>query len=41
VSARVERVRAASEEPLLVTKPVNVLWLTGLDSTNAAVLVEP
>ena len=41
VSDRVERVRAASEEPLLVTKPVNVLWLTGLDSSNAAVLVEP
>jgi Xaa-Pro aminopeptidase len=41
VSERVERVRAAAGEALLVTKPVNVLWLTGLDSTNAAVLVEP
>jgi Xaa-Pro aminopeptidase len=41
VSERVERVRTASGEPLLVTKPVNVLWLTGLDSTNAVVLVEP
>jgi Xaa-Pro aminopeptidase len=40
VSARIERVRAVVEEPLLVTKPVNVLWLTGLDSSNAAVLVE-
>jgi Xaa-Pro aminopeptidase len=38
---RVEKVRAAIDEPLLVTKPVNVLWLTGLDSSNAAVLVEP
>jgi Xaa-Pro aminopeptidase len=41
VNARVERVRAAIDAPLLVTKPVNVLWLTGLDSSNAAVLVEP
>jgi Xaa-Pro aminopeptidase len=38
--ARVENVRAAIEAPLLVTKPVNVLWLTGLDSSNAVVLVE-
>ena len=37
---RLERVRAAIDAPLLVTKPVNVLWLTGLDSTNAAVLVD-
>jgi Xaa-Pro aminopeptidase len=37
---RVDRVRAAIDAPVLVTKPVNVLWLTGLDSTNAAVLVE-
>jgi Xaa-Pro aminopeptidase len=37
---RAERVRAAIDAPLLVTKPVNVLWLTGLDSTNAAVLVD-
>jgi Xaa-Pro aminopeptidase len=37
---RVEKVRAAIEAPLLVTKPVNVLWLTGLDSSNAVVLVE-
>lgn len=41
MSDRVERVRAAAGEPLLVTKPVNVTWLTGLDSSNAAVLVEP
>ena len=39
--ARLDRVRAAIDTPLLVTKPVNVLWLTGLDSSNAAVLVEP
>jgi Xaa-Pro aminopeptidase len=41
VTGRVDRVRAAVDEPLLVSKPVNVLWLTGLDSSNAAVLVEP
>ncbi len=41
VGARVEKVRAAIDAPLLVTKSVNVLWLTGLDSSNAAVLVEP
>jgi len=40
MTARVEKVRAAIDEPLLVTKPVNVLWLTGLDSSNAAILVE-
>ena len=38
---RVDRVRAVIEAPLLVTKPVNVLYLTGLDSSNAALLVEP
>jgi Xaa-Pro aminopeptidase len=37
---RFERVRGAIDAPLLVTKPVNILWLTGLESTNAAVLVE-
>ena len=29
------------EEPLLVSAPVNVRYLTGFESTNAAVLVEP
>ena len=41
MTERVDRVRAAVEAPLLVTKPVNVLYLTGLDSSNAALLVEP
>ena len=41
MNERVERVRARLEAPLLVTKPVNVGWLTGLDSSNAALLVEP
>jgi Xaa-Pro aminopeptidase len=35
------RLRGLLEEPLLVTNPVNVLYLTGLDSSNAALLVEP
>jgi Xaa-Pro aminopeptidase len=41
VNARADRVRALIEEPLLVTKPVNVGYLTRLDSSNAALLVEP
>ena len=38
---RVERLRAKLEEPLLVSDPVNVRYLCGLDSSNAALLVEP
>jgi Xaa-Pro aminopeptidase len=45
---RIERLSALLEEPLLVAGPpyvvggqVNVRYLTGLDSSNAAVLVEP
>jgi Xaa-Pro aminopeptidase len=41
VSERIERLRGRLEEPLLITNPVNVLYLTGLDSSNAALLVEP
>jgi Xaa-Pro aminopeptidase len=41
VSERIERLRGLLEEPLLITNPVNVLYLTGLDSSNAALLVEP
>ncbi len=37
---RIERLRASLEEPLLVTAPVNVRYLTGFESTNAALLVE-
>jgi Xaa-Pro aminopeptidase len=33
--------REVLEEPLLVSTPVNVRYLTGFESTNAAVLVEP
>jgi Xaa-Pro aminopeptidase len=38
---RVAALRAHLEDPLLVTTPANVRWLTGLASSNAAVLVEP
>jgi Xaa-Pro aminopeptidase len=41
VNGRVERVRALIAAPLLVTKPVNIAYLTGLDSSNAALLIEP
>jgi Xaa-Pro aminopeptidase len=41
MSDRLARLRELLEEPLLVTNPVNVLYLTGLDSSNAALLVEP
>ena len=37
---RIDRLRALLEEPLLVTAPTNVLYLTGFESSNAAVLVE-
>ena len=38
---RIERLRELLEEPLLVTTPVNVRYLTGFESSNAALLVEP
>jgi Xaa-Pro aminopeptidase len=41
VSERIERLRELLEEPLLITNPVNVLYLTDFDSSNAALLVEP
>jgi Xaa-Pro aminopeptidase len=41
VTERIARLRALLEEPLLVTNLVNVLYLTGLDSSNAALVVEP
>jgi Xaa-Pro aminopeptidase len=39
--SRLERLRERLEQRLLVTNPVNVFYLTGLDSSNAAVLVDP
>jgi Xaa-Pro aminopeptidase len=41
VSARVERLRERLEHPLLLTNLVNVRYLTGFASSNAALLVEP
>ena len=38
---RLERLQASLEEPLLVSSPVNVRYLCGLDSSNAALLIEP
>jgi Xaa-Pro aminopeptidase len=40
VKDRIERLQASLEEPLLVSSPVNVRYLCGLDSSNAALLVE-
>ena len=37
---RLQQLQERIEEPLLVTAPVNVRYLTGFDSTNAALLVE-
>ena len=39
--SRIERLAALLDEALLVTNSVNVRYLTGLQSSNAAVLVEP
>ena len=41
MSSRIEQLRELLEEPLLVTNLANVLYLTGFDSSNAALLVEP
>jgi Xaa-Pro aminopeptidase len=38
---RVERLRGSLEEPLLVSNGVNVRYLVGFSSSNAALLVEP
>ena len=41
MSERIAALRARLEEPLLVSSLVNVRYLTGLASSNAALLVEP
>ena len=38
---RLVRLQAVLEEPLLVSNPTNVHYLSGLSSSNAALLVEP
>ncbi|MGZ8783564.1 MAG: M24 family metallopeptidase, partial [Gaiellaceae bacterium] len=41
MSGRIERLAALLDQPLLVTSGVNIRYLTGLSSSNAAVLVAP
>jgi Xaa-Pro aminopeptidase len=38
---RIDRLRASLKEPLLITAPANIVYLTGFESSNAALLVEP
>jgi Xaa-Pro aminopeptidase len=40
VNPRIEKLRAKLEEPFLVSDPVNVRYLSGLASSNAALLVD-
>jgi Xaa-Pro aminopeptidase len=40
VNDRIARLRETLGEPLLVTDPINVRYLSGFESTNAALLVE-
>jgi Xaa-Pro aminopeptidase len=39
--SRLDRLRGLLEEPLLVSTATNVFYLTGFESSNSAVLVEP
>jgi Xaa-Pro aminopeptidase len=41
MNARIERLRPLLEEPLLVTNPTNIAYLTGFKTSNGALLVEP
>jgi Xaa-Pro aminopeptidase len=41
MTARIDKLRASLEEPLLVTNPTNIYYLFGFKSSNAALLVEP
>jgi len=41
VNSRLEQLQARLEEPFLVTLPVNVRYLTGFESTNPALVLEP
>jgi Xaa-Pro aminopeptidase len=41
LNERIARLRGLLEEPFLVTNPVNVRYLIGFKSSNAAVLLEP
>ena len=39
MSERVDRLREGLEEPLLVSDAANVFYLSGLESSNAALLL--
>ena len=41
MNERIERLQSKLEEPLLVTTPANVTYLSGFVSSNAALFVEP
>ena len=41
MNGRIDRLRERLEEPLLVSNPANVRYLCGLESSNAALFVEP
>jgi Xaa-Pro aminopeptidase len=41
MTARIDKLRASLEEPLLVTNPMNIYYLFGFKSSNAALLVDP
>lgn len=41
MNGRLRQLQARLEEPFLVTLPVNVRYLTGFDSSNPALVVEP
>ena len=40
MNARVDKLREKLEQPLLVSDPANVRYLSGLTSSNAALLVD-
>jgi Xaa-Pro aminopeptidase len=41
MTTRLERLQAALKQRLLITNLVNVRWLTGFETSNAALLVDP
>ena len=41
MSTRIERLQASLRQRLLVTNLVNIRWLTGFETSNAALLVDP
>jgi Xaa-Pro aminopeptidase len=41
MSTRLERLQASLKQRLLITNLVNIVWLTGFESSNSALLVDP